>query len=273
VVLKLCGGQGNQMFEYAAGKALALRNGSQLILDISSYPEPECTIYTLDCFDINDYVTKEYQKPTIIEQEFHYNPHILNIKGYACISGIWQSEKYFQGYEDAVRAAFRFRHIADDVLANEIRNVNSVAVHVRRGAYCLPGSVEMFGLCKPSYYQAAYQMVRLADPDAKFFIFTNEADWDGLKDFEGQVVSAYRGPWRHPDAFKTGPYELQLMSLCKHHIIANSTFSWWGAWLKTRKGLTIAPKVWFENPNYYGYGPNKVPHNTGDIIPESWIRI
>jgi hypothetical protein len=263
VITKLTGGIGNQMFQYAIAKAMAARNKSPLLLDISAFPDPIGCCYTLGCFKINEKTTSEAQIINTRELNFYFDPNILIKNGLVSLAGYWQSEKYFKDQEQLIRDCFEFHRPIDNAWEGKIWNSNSVAVHIRRGEYAESKStLDFHGLCPIDYYKEAYAVIKAADPEAKFFIFTNDIKWNGLKDFEGELVSIDHGLWNSSTHQRAGQLDMYLMSLCKHHIIANSTFSWWGAWLKKRDGLTIAPKKWFVN------GPRWKPE---DLFPTSWI--
>jgi hypothetical protein len=269
IITKLSGGLANQMFQYAVGKAIATENNIRLIIDISSTPHDILgTRYNLDCFSLNDLITTRPRTVTVQETGFFFQPHFIRFKPSMCLNGVWQSEKYFKNIAPLIKKLFTFTMRMDsetNAIAEEIKNSNSVAVHIRRGNYMRTDGMNTHGLVPIQYYENACAIIKRHDPEAKFFIFTDDPKWVGWKKLKGKLVSRDCGPWHLPEHYKDGPRDMYLMTLCKHHIIANSSFSWWGAWLKTRKGLTIAPNEWFADV--------VLQSQTQDLIPPSWIKL
>jgi hypothetical protein len=178
--------------------------------------------------------------------------------------GYWQSEKYFEDIKDEIRAAFAFKTPLAGVaknIAENIRATNSVALHVRRGDYVTAANTrQLMGDTNIAYYERAVSYIAERVEKPHFFIVSNDAAWckDNIK---------IPFPVTYLDNESAGPkniYHIQLMSLCKHAIIANSTFSWWGAWLNNNpQKIVIAPKKWY-------------PGGTGDendIVPSAWVRV
>ena len=179
------------------------------------------------------------------------------------LQGYWQSERYFEQHADALRKVFAFRNAptgpnAD--LARQIRQDVSVSLHVRRADYADCTRTRAFhGLCDPDYYLGAIEFIRRQVPRFRLFAFSDDPQWvaSTLQPHHPDmvVVDHNRGDQSHND--------MLLMSMCQHHIIANSSFSWWGAWLNPDPNkIVIAPRQWFaEAPD------------TADLIPKSWIRL
>jgi hypothetical protein len=200
---------------------------------------------------------------SVRERHFHFDPEILQLRGSFHLDGYWQSEKYFADAEEAIRKDFSFREAADPAnaaLAAQIQAVQAVSVHVRRGDYV---SNRVIGLRHGSstldYYQAALEVVQGRVVEPHYFVFSDEPQWakDNLKIAGPAVYVEHNGP-------DHGCRDLQLMALCRHHVIANSSFSWWGAWLAQHAGQTvIAPKAWF----------NSADTRTDDLIPQGWLRL
>ncbi len=289
VIVRLMGGLGNQMFQYAAGRAVAHRNQAPLKLDVAAFERDAARSYRLHHFNIeasivapDDVVrfTKQdlwsrilrrverhllppSRRSMFVQRFDHFDPDILRLGGSVYLRGYWQSEKYFKDIEHIIRQDFTFRHAPDaenQGLARIIANANSVSLHIRRGDYVSnPRFFRKFGVCSLEYYQSAAAKVAEKVNDPHLFVFSDDIDWarDNLRLQYPLTLVA------HNDADKD--YEdLRLMSLCRHHIIANSSFSWWGAWLCTNPvKIVIAPKRWSNVPSW----------DTRDLIPDSWQRI
>jgi len=289
VIVRLMGGLGNQMFQYAAGRAVAYRNRTQLKLDLSYFDQNPRRSYKLHHFNIAEsiatpdevthftrrdlwsrishlierYLLPSYKRSVFAERFFHFDPNVLRLRGNVYLIGYWQSEKYFKDIEQIIRQDFTFKHAPDTEnqrLAHIIANTNSVSLHIRRGDYISnPVTYQYHGVCSLDYYRAAIETLTQAIGQPHFFVFSDNMAWaqQNLKlDYPVTFVT-HNGAERDYE-------DLRLMSQCKHHIIANSTFSWWGAWLCAYPSkIVIAPKKWFSGAN----------HDTKDLIPESWWRI
>lgn len=290
VIVRLAGGLGNQMFQYAAGRAVAHRNQTQLKLDISALERDAARSYRLHHFKIVESIatpdevarlTKKGRglwnrisrrverylpthKRSVFAQRFdHFDPDILRLRRSVYLVGYWQSEKYFKDIEHIIRQDFIFRHTPDDEnqkLTRIIANTNSVTLHIRRGDYVSnPRFFRKFGVCALEYYQIGVAKVAEKVQNPHFFVFSDDIDWtrDNLRLQYPLTFVAHNNVDKDYE-------DLRLMSLCKHHIIANSSFSWWGAWLCTNpEKIVMAPKRWFKEPG----------RDTRDLIPDSWYRI
>lgn len=272
---KLIGGLGNQMFQYAAGRRLSYVHNTPLQLDISDLKRLKTRKYELDCFNIkgeiierqnNDLFGKIVKRLTnreniYFEKNFRFDRAILNLPDNVTLVGYWQSEKYFSDIEGIIRKELNFKHSPIGKIRSILRKVRSsesVAIHFRRTDYIDNKKFFYYhGVCSLDYYQKAISLIaeRLKSPE--FFIFSDDLPWvkRNLK-------------IEHPAFFvdlNDKDYEdLRLMSSCRHQIIANSTFSWWGAWLNENKHkIVVCPKNWFRNKSI----------NTEDLIPYTWIRI
>jgi hypothetical protein len=197
-----------------------------------------------------------------IEPHFDFWPGIQKIKQSTYIHGYWQSEKYFADIANVIRQDFNFRTDLDSLdLAVRERMVSApcASLHVRRGDYLKGKYKNVYATCDVSYYVSAVQLLRSKIPDIRLFAFSDEPDWI-VKHLEPElglieIVSHNIGARSAND--------MRLMSLADHHIIANSSFSWWGAWLNPRKEkLVIAPKRWFADDR-----------PTPTLLPSSWIRL
>jgi hypothetical protein len=293
IVAKLTGGIGNQMFQYAAARRISYVNNAQLHLDLSWFSEFGLDAnrkYELEVFnivseiatpsDIAAFKTRK-QNPFsrrlpnflkniafhtnqthIIEKYFSFDPAILNIKDNVYLDGYWQSEKYFIDIEQIIRREFTFKVDPTErnrQTSNIIASSESVAVHIRRGDYVTLAQANSFhGLCPPEYYQLAADEIKKQVNMPVFFVFSDDIEW--VKD---NVKLDYKTIFIDHNDPDQGYEDLRLMSLCRHHIIANSSFSWWGAWLNpSPKKIVVAPRIWFQ----------KASQDTRDLIPPTWIR-
>lgn len=281
------------MFQYAAGRRAAYVNKTNLKLDITGYKNQEgITLrkYMLHIFNINgdfatldeiqklkgsrsDFLTRYFTKLTkrivphykqsyIKQRYFHFAPNILKISDNTYLEGYWASEKYFQDIEDIIRKEFTFKEGPDKQnkkIINQIKKLESVSIHFRRSDYVFDKKTHDYhGVCDLDYYNKAVCIMAKKIANPLFFIFSDDPKWvkQNLHLKYPTTIVDYN--------FRKKDYEdLRLMSLCKHNIIANSSFSWWGAWLnKNPDKIVIAPKKWFNDPLI----------DTKDLIPDSWTR-
>ncbi len=247
IIVRTSGGLGNQMFQYAFGRALALKQNEKMLLIKPNNKEKTPRKFLLEHFNIQ----------ADIEQKKRYfrNPF------QKILSGNRQSENYFKDIEKEIRADFTLKEKLSEnaeKIKNEIEKSHSVAIHVRRGDYASnPKTRAKHGLCSPDYYAKAVAYISTRVPSAKFFVFSDDIEWV-KKNIPLPLSTTYVSGSNISEC-----EELVLMSMCKHDIIANSTFSWWGAWLNQNKEkIVIAPKIWFAS----GIDEN-------NLIPESWIRL
>lgn len=288
VIVRLMGGLGNQMFQYAAGLRLAKVRGVPLRLDISGFHGTPSREFSLDKFRISEaiasrvelawfvkwpmqsrFVTYMLKKvgyspcAMVSERHFHFDEEVLRLPGNVYLSGYWQSEKYFADIAEDVRAQFILKSSPtdyDQTLLARIDSTNSVSLHVRRGDYVSePAVSKAHGVCSIEYYNAAVEWVSSKIKSPSFFVFSDDPEW---------AEQNLRLRWPTTFVPCNGPAsahaDLWLMSSCKHHIIANSSFSWWGAWLDRKPDkIIIAPARWF----------NQFKADTRDLLPESWIKL
>jgi len=280
VVSTLIGGLGNQMFQYAAGRALAVRTGSKLVLDLGWLERPPADVtprsYELDCFQIEAEVARIYPRTAVEhvrevlrlsprvwrEQMYQFAPQTLELSGSFRLVGYWVSERYFEEYADQIRKDFSFRDPprgANQELAARIRDTTAVSVHVRRGDYVENPTTRAFhGVLPVDYYVAAAARLRRTVRDPHFYVFSDDPEWcRSTLDLGGPttVVDHNRGH---------GSGDLRLTSLCRHHVIANSSFSWWGAWLNPSPDkVVIAPRRWIAVESF----------DTSHVLPPEWITV
>jgi Glycosyl transferase family 11 len=198
----------------------------------------------------------------VVEPYFHYWYGIKNIPCDSYLMGYWQSEQYFADIANIIREDFTFKlpmSQQNAELAKQINQVNAVSLHIRRGDYANnPETMATYGLCSLDYYKEAIRYIVERVNAPHFFIFSDDINWvkNNLKiDYPYQYVDHNHGTESYND--------MRLMSLCKHHIIANSSFSWWGAWLnRNPEKLVVAPQKWFANEL-----------NVDDLFPRGWITL
>ena len=291
IVVRLRGGLGNQMFQYATARRAALVNHWPLKLDTSAFEPGTRRAYGLQDFRILGTIATAAELAEItgpphgvgkrvhrIRRRFKIgyrwtwiqesclapvNPFVLAASAYSYLDGYWQTEKYFADVGDTIRREFTIASWADrraEAVAGEIAALESVSIHVRRGDYVshLPTN-QAHGTCTLDYYHEAVRRMsaRLSRPH--FFVFSDDPEWVAANlrlDHPTTLVSGLLTGNQYDD--------LRLMSLCRHHIIANSSFSWWGAWLNPRPDkVVIAPRQWGNDPSW----------DDRDLLPESWITV
>lgn len=294
IIIRMTGGLGNQMFQYALYLKLRAMGKEVKMDDFTEYEGREARPLSLWAFGIEyDRASREelcrmtdgFMDPVsrirrklfgrksleYMEKDCNFDPEILN-RDPAYLTGYFQSEKYFADIEEKVRRAFCFSEriwegIPTQLLERirsyeqQIKTTMAVSVHIRRGDY-LQNEEAYGGICTEQYYKTAVEYVRKRQQDASFFVFTNDPDYAGewiLKNFgqEKERFVLIEGTQE-----ENGYLDLYLMSLCRHHILANSSFSWWGAYLNpSREKMVIVPHKWFGN------------QECRDIYMENMIRI
>ena len=179
------------------------------------------------------------------------------------LDGYWQSTKYFLEYEQEICNDFQFNNFILDKygdIKDKLKKVNSIAIHVRRCDYvsCKQTS-QVHGTLDVKYYINVLDFISNQVPNSHYFVFSDDHDWAQTN------ISTIR-PITYMDKLNSAAMDLYLMSVCKHQIIANSTFSWWAAWLnKNPDKIVVAPKQWFANKD--------LNNQTGDLIPNNWQRL
>ncbi len=291
IISKIIGGLGNQMFQYAAGRALSLKRGQPLRLDVAGFVGYglhhgfelqrvfDCQPVIADESDVRSILAWQFssgirrlvarqslsvfrRKSYIVEPHFHYWPEINDVPQNCYLDGYWQSDKYFQGVSSVIRKDFTFKSPLADrnaEIAEHISQLNSVSLHIRRGDYATdPNTNATHGLCSLDYYREAVQYVADRIKQPYIFVFSDDIVWvkDNLKmDLPCQYIDHNHGTESYND--------MRLMSMCRHHIIANSSFSWWGAWLNpSKEKIVVAPQKWFVNNN-----------NVRDLFPRGWVTL
>jgi len=292
IVVKVTGGIGNQLFQYSFGKCIAAQYGTRLKFDVQ-------TNYNFSGFTSRPFLLEDLQLDILIAkneeiQNFRYfksgllsrlerklicffpflNKHYIVQNLYQpCDSGTrygdncyydgyWQSEKYFKAIENELKQDLQTKlqsrlDKSNISHLNEIENQASISLHIRRGDYIsIESNKGMFSTCSLEYYEKAMNYFKNEISSPVFFIFSDDINW-ARSNFKGEQFRFVDNNSQSPEI------DLFLMSKCKHNIIANSSFSWWGAWLNTNiNKIVIAPKKWFKNKM-----------SDKDLIPDNWLRI
>lgn len=291
IVVKLMGGLGNQMFQYAFGKMLAEKNKTQLAIDTSFLldrtPRENFVFrdFDLDIFNLKlkNIESQKLRKILSTKKNRYWNPfkkkyHLLNENSFTFdskniisssniyLNGYWQSESYFKDIEYEIRNDFQIAIPLSEEsqrLSDEIKSKNSVCVNFRRGDYVdVKGSSETHGVTAMDFYSSAISQLRKEHSNLHFYIFSDEIEWckENIK---------WDLPITFVDHFFKGPKfsnYFQLMIDCKHFIIPNSTFAWWAAWLgKYDNKKVIVPQRWFKD--------ELLQSQTEQMHPKSWIKL
>ncbi len=295
IITKLQGGIGNQMFQYAIARYLARIMGSELKFDISIFNtngNKGSDIFTPRQYELHHFnisgniatmseIGKFQQRKrnffylltkkifNLLNNNYHYyketnsyfNSRVLKLKDNIYLDGYWQSENYFKRIGKIIKNDLTVKNYPSDrnkELLKLINNCDSVAVHIRRGDYIFnPVAKEVLGVLDVNYYQKGFNLINQKIKKPHYFIFSDDPEWARANTMTSNPTTYIS----HNGSSKS--YEdMRLMSNCKYFIIANSSFSWWGAWLSIYKNkIVITPKKWFKN------------RDSGDIVPESWVKI
>lgn len=283
ITVRIFGGLGNQMFQYAAGRALAEKNNVPLKLDISFFKSYKERKFMLNKFNISRDITvsdrrgvfnskvarkimsivkfpKWYYRnySTVFDERFFDLPENVYIDGY------FQSEKYFADIEDILRNEFvPAFEVSNDFKTwkKKIQESNSVSIHVRRGDYLLKKNIEIHGILGVDYYKNAVSEMEEQIENPQFYIFSDDEKWCR----ENIVPFTKNGYVINIKSENRDVEELILMSACKHNVVANSSYSWWGAWLnKNENALIVAPKNWVSDEKN---------NETCDLLLPKWFKI
>jgi hypothetical protein len=282
------GGLGNQMFQYATAKSLSIKFNRTLKLDLSWFSQQKLRNYQIGVFNIadkhcsnfekhlfypnNDLILKVIKK--ILEKmnflkvfnEYkteRFRSDIYHVPKFTYLNGYFQSQKYFIEHEDFIRSIYKFpesKNFEINKFVNQINSKNSVSIHIRRGDYITNNETsKVHGNLGLKYYNTAINHILKNENNPHFFIFSDDIEWVRTN---FKIDQSYTYVVLSPGV--PDHEEMRLMSICKNNIIANSSFSWWGAWLNDNPDkIVIAPKKWFSDPK----------RSSTDLIPENWIRI
>ncbi|HEX3048662.1 MAG TPA: alpha-1,2-fucosyltransferase [Bacillota bacterium] len=270
IITRLISGLGNQLFQYALGRRIADFHQTPLKLDLTWFEELNFPKYMLGRFMIDEKiaVTEEIEMAKAAchfrEDNFRFEPGFLKTPPLAYLDGYWQSERYFREIEGVLRKEFTLKKPpspANRRMEEKILSCEAVSVHIRRGDYL---TSPIHQVCTLDYYDNCIKIITSMIPKPHFFVFSDDWSW------AEQNFKPARGGAPYPvtmvalNPIEEGQEDLRLMSLCRYHIIANSTFSWWGAWLSNyRRKIVCAPNQWLNSDQY----------DTSYIIPETWYPI
>ena len=289
-IVRFSGGLGNQMFQYAFMEALKSR-GREVKASLGFYNKhPDAMRFSL-ChvfpnvvleyvsdreFDAIDRKWKKIKHKGFTEGFYQniserffwvedianypcvYQPDVFKTKNCVFV-GCWQTEKYFRHIRDQLMCKFRFAG-ESSILRDFVRELSGeiyVSVHIRRGDY-LANPDSYMGICTEDYYKAAIEYIRKKEPDAKFIFFSDDMEWVKNNICVSDALFCEKSMFTDYEDW----FDMYLMSQCRHNIIANSSFSWWGAWLNFNKNkIVVAPNKWL------GYS------DTPDIWCKEWVRL
>jgi len=280
ITIRLNGGLGNQMFQYATAKALAVHNNTQLLLDVNEFDTYDLRDLELDKYTIkaeitnrNIFVKKLIKKLNLdklfsnyyVEKSLKYDEKVKKLSSNVYMEGYFQNEKYFSTIREEILKDFTIngeKSLYTKQIEKEILNeLVSVSLHIRRGDYVSDENTNsVHGTCDLEYYKKAMNLLNDKYKDVKYFIFSDDIDWvkENLQIGNAVYIESEEKRIPHEDIY--------LMSLCSHNIIANSSFSWWGAWLnKYDEKIVIAPQRWFSN--------EKMFQESNDIVCTGWRKI
>lgn len=289
IISRIIGGLGNQMFQYAIGRSMASFLNTKLKLDIEKFETYELHKYLLNKFKIiEDFATKEeiqaftkkktkiqalLNKLSIVKYEnqvfsekrqFHFDHKVFRLRGNIYLAGYWQSDKYFRNIEDTIRKEFSLKNPPEGKnreFLSKIENCNSVALHVRRGDFVSDSNTsKKHGVCSLEYYYDSIKLMNEKVKNPTFFIFSDDSEW-----VKGNLeIPNNEKYFIAHNSVDEACEDLRLMRNCNHFITANSTFSWWGAWLsKNPKKIIITPRKWLSI--------DKI--RVTDLIPDEWLRL
>jgi hypothetical protein len=290
--VRLMGGLGNQMFQYAAALRLAKHHNTSAVMDLAFFENiaevDTPREYELDCFQLKPEFLAPAKRPAddssiygsrrgkllyymhrlagnnwSVYREPHHNfePSVLDLPDRSYLIGYWQTEQYFMDIRATLLNEFAFKTKPaghNQELLERITSTRSVSLHVRRGDYVSNKHAKKFhGTKDQAYYNAALRPILLRVKQPTLFVFSDDTTWceQNLK-------------FEQPTVFVTGNRygfeDMRLMQHCQHNVIANSSFSWWAAWLNQNpEKIVVAPQQWFTDPAI----------NTSDVIPKTWVKV
>ena len=305
-------GLGNQMFQYAAGRALSLYKNVPFKIDISSYEGYSLRKFELDTFfaispcratkeevsnyqitqplksawnrlfpsdkmrfytcpyeetgikrtilKVNELLSPAHTKKTYLEPDYHFSEDFFRTPDDVFLIGFWMSWRYFKVFDKEIRQDFTIRpelvrHLID--IEKEIIKNNSVSIHIRRTDFTTQKNSSLHGVIPIEFYNKAIDEISNKMPSPHFYVFSDDVTWA-----KENLHSSFPITFVSGDVTSTAVEDFYLMTVCKHNIIANSTFSWWAAYLNSNSGkMIIAPEKWY----------NTSPFNYKDVYPLSWL--
>jgi hypothetical protein len=294
IAVQLKGGLGNQLFQYALGRTLALQHRTELLFDTSllynRVPEKTKTFYQyeLDLFEPPARIATAEDFPQyssrfstrnrltrglhllnlrlhglryVMQRKFEFDPRVLASPDNVYLDGYWQTEKYFRAVAPQIRADLAFRHkLGPEArrMHDRMQATNAVCVHIRRGDYL--EILGHMGVVGSDYVQSGIRLLAERFSGLHFYIFSNDPKWC----IENLRIAAPHTFITPENAGNNDREHMMLMSSCRHFVIANSTYSWWAAWLSPHpEKVVIGPKQWAADPH----------KNTSDVLPEGWLRL
>ena len=291
IVVRLTGGLGNQLFQYAMGRYHSLRHSVELVLEDSFYIDPPADStprqYDLDKYPIvarrsnaeerhawrsyTGRISKRFRRfvdfpgPFIYvhERPGQFNSNVNELGDGIFLDGYWQSERYFPGIQASLYADFLplLPMLSEDTRISAIMKARqSISLHIRRGDYVSNIAANtIHGVCGLDYYDRAIRYMVERQTDPVFFIFSDDMQW-----VKKNLVINYPHVFVEHNSSTKAFQDLRLMSQCNHHILANSSFSWWGAWLNpSAEKLIVRPRTWFVG----------LPQTSTWACPEEWAAI
>jgi len=285
IIVKIVGGLGNQMFCYAYSKALQ-QKGYDVKIDVSTFETYklhggyQLDKYNIDLAQSNKQENKKYYSNSLLskvlrrlgiktskairEKSLLFDERLLNIQDNNYIEGYFQSEKYFKNIRGILLEQFIIKQeLSDYTMKIEVEiNIshNSCSLHIRRGDYLNSDNTKIHGSCDLEYYKKSIDYLEEKISNIRYFIFSDDIKWCKENFNLANVIFVDNKETKIPHE------DLYLMSLCNHNIIANSSFSWWGAWLnQNEEKMVLAPKKWFED--------DELETQSKDIVCKDWIRI
>jgi hypothetical protein len=294
IIMQIKGGLGNQLFQYALGRSLAVSNHCRLKLDLSWFENTKESLtyrkFKLDRFKIDaDIATKEevcslkppagpllkyrralahlvrFGRPRCVLENKNrsFDKPILGLKSPVWLEGYWQSFRYFSKIAGQIRAELR---LTDELAAptaeqlEKINRVNAVSLHIRRGDYVSnPVYARKYGTVTLEYYQKGISLMAQKIRNPHFVVFTDDYQWA-----KSNLKTEHPVLWMDREAAEKDCVDLWLMAHCRHHIIANSSYSWWGAWLADQPDkIVVNPVKWKSDESRYN----------SDRSPASWIAL
>lgn len=286
LIVRLYGGLGNQMFQFATAYALSKQHSLDLKLDISWFKtqtlrafelgqyniDPDFAAFNEIPFGINQKGIKRFAFNTMLKIGLRSLGDIKYIKEsdeiiidhtkINYLDGYWQNEKYFLNYSEEIREKICLNYDLSEKhksISQILDSEKTVSIHIRRGDYVTNIHTNQFhGVCPLRYYKTAIDFFIKKLHTPCFLVFSDDIAWAKTNlNFDKDVYFVENIDFPHEDII--------LMSQCNHNIIANSSFSWWGAWLNANENkIVIAPKEWFRN--------EKRNRKTKELIPQNWIR-
>jgi hypothetical protein len=257
------------------GRKLAVIRNCELVLDKSGYQQYKIHNFELDRFHVDgtcytkasqfkNWLAKKLsltsEIPVFKERFFQFDDSALKIDPPIIIDGYWQSEKYFKDIRSTLLKDFTLKKNADKENLSWLELIQerpSVSLHIRRGDYLTNQHANAFhGTLPLTYYQNAVSKIQQCENELRYFVFSDDPQWvsENLK-LDGQAYYISNN-------MTQGYEDLRLMKNCKYNVIANSSFSWWGAWLNENPDKKVyAPDRWFKDPTV----------NTKDVLPQEWI--